>query len=245
MSDNIAMIRNAAQILLHVEPKPTSIDFIISHPFAGMTCMPVVTKHPISDQSRTFQSQFITYLDINTETGRTEWMKATSARINDAKNIFDILMLMHKPYQLMFLNMCVPYVTPATLGNALRRTWPHVENISTDPNLSPRDLAKLFKNSDPRTLMSPKDKHTFDSLPDIVTVYRGVTSVNKHIRNAFSWTTDKIVAEWFANRFDSKYKAVWTMNVPKKRILCCFDSSEHEVIVNMYRYRPTMKETVL
>lgn len=35
------------------------------------------------------------------------------------------------------------------------------------------------------------------------------------------------------------------MNIPKKRILCCFDSSEHEVIVNMYRYRPTMKETVL
>ena len=50
-------------------------------------------------------------------------------------------------------------------------------------------------------LMNKEERAFLASLPDQVTVYRGC-SVNK--ANSLSWTTDPVLARWFANRFNFK-----------------------------------------
>ena len=67
-----------------------------------------------------------------------------------------------------------------------------------------------------------------NSLPDTVTVYRGVTKVNHTRQKALSWTVDYQTAVWFANRnryrnyeTESGIHEVWTV-------------TEGEVIVNLY-----------
>ena len=78
----------------------------------------------------------------------------------------------------------------------------------------------------------------YESLPEEVTVYRGVTSYNRKKEKALSWTLDYEKAVWFANRFSTGTGEVWTMTVPKKRILCYFDGgSEQEAIVDLYRFK--------
>lgn len=49
--------------------------------------------------------------------------------------------------------------------------------------------------------MTEDEIETLRSLPETVSVYRGVTSYNAGKVKALSWTLDQKVAQWFANRF--------------------------------------------
>lgn len=92
-------------------------------------------------------------------------------------------------------------------------------------------------------LESRIEEASLNRLPDTVTVYRGVTKVNHTRQKAVSWTVDYETAVWFANRYrdyetESGIHEVWTVTVPKERILASFTEdgkdNEGEVIVNLY-----------
>ena len=86
--------------------------------------------------------------------------------------------------------------------------------------------------------MNEEELLVYESLPEEVTVYRGVTSYNRKKEKALSWTLDYEKAVWFANRFSTGTGEVWTMTVPKKRILYYFDGcNEQEAIVDLYRFK--------
>ncbi|MBR3791739.1 MAG: hypothetical protein IKK18_03470, partial [Clostridia bacterium] len=68
--------------------------------------------------------------------------------------------------------------------------------------------------------------------PDVITVYRGVTSYNNKKIKVLSWTIDPEVAKWFANRYQQQGQ-VYTATISKKHILAYFGGrNEAEVIVD-------------
>ncbi|MFD2729805.1 hypothetical protein [Enterococcus camelliae] len=64
-----------------------------------------------------------------------------------------------------------------------------------------------------------------------ITLYRGEASKSTPIQNSVSWTLDKNKANWFANRFDTVEKHLYSTEVKIDDILAYIDSSEKEVLV--------------
>ena len=90
----------------------------------------------------------------------------------------------------------------------------------------------MFKSTDPRLLMDEDDYQRFVGLDEVVTVYRGVTSMNAKNIKALSWTLDRDTAEWFAHRFGEN-GTVYEAQIQKKYIYALFTGrNESEVIVD-------------
>lgn len=96
----------------------------------------------------------------------------------------------------------------------------------------PKDKFLLwFEEANKAYLMDKREQKKFDKLPERVTIYRGVN--NPEFRYGFSWTIDKRIANWFANRYEGKQSYVYECTVDKKDLLCYFDiRNEKEVIIN-------------
>ena len=81
-----------------------------------------------------------------------------------------------------------------------------------------------------------------------VTVWRGTSVTNpeccNHMRTAISWTTDRDVAIWFANRLGIIGKnrgAVWEATIERSKIIAFTnDRDESEVIQHMNIKNPRM-----
>lgn len=222
MNRNIKNIRAVAKNLVDIEIKSTSIDFIVSHPFTNNIIVGV-------------KGSFINILE---EPER--WRKYLKERIEKA-SITEILYLMIPPYRLLFIEIISEALSDKEVGELLAEFWQGIEDISGDANVSGKSLVKLLQRADKTTLMDSDELEKYNSLPDIVTLYRGVTGYNKKRVKAMSWTDNKEQALWFANRFQSKEKELWTIKVPKSQILACF-SYENEFIVDLYSKR--IKRTV-
>ena len=90
----------------------------------------------------------------------------------------------------------------------------------------------MFRSIDPQMLMDEEERGLFQSLDDVVTVYRGVTSYNAQNVKALSWTLNREVAEWFAHRFGQN-GTVYEAQVKKENIYAVFlGRNEEEVIVD-------------
>lgn len=88
-----------------------------------------------------------------------------------------------------------------------------------------------FKEANKEYLMNKREQKKFDKLPERITIYRGVN--NPKFKYGFSWTIDKRIASWFANRYENKESYVYECTVDKKDILCYLDiRNEKEVIID-------------
>ena len=103
---------------------------------------------------------------------------------------------------------------------------------NNDHNVSKRELVALFKSVSPQYLMDQDEYQVYQSLGDIVTVYRGVALSNKTSVKALSWTLDYKTAEGFAHPF-GKEGTVYKAQIQKKHIHAYFAGrNESEVIVD-------------
>lgn len=229
-------VRDIARTLLHVEFSPASMPFIIHHPFTN--------SNPLCYMDENKNIVFADAFLPEDEPKRQIWRKMMEQEI-DESNLVRILNLVNRPYRLYFLYLCRNRLSERDMGSCLAATWSHIEYISTDSNLNSQKIISLFHSADRTTLMSDEEQAYIDSLPDVVTLYRGVTTINRNRKKAMSWTTDRKIAEWFAKRFDSPYKAIWTIQIPKSRILCYFDNGEKECVINLYRYNTDYKVEIL
>ena len=101
-----------------------------------------------------------------------------------------------------------------------------------NPNFTKAELTGMFKGADKKHLMSETGYRKWKEMPEIVTVYRGVTGYNgKNIR-ALSWTMSCKTAKWFAGRFKEQGK-IYQAEIDKKHILAYIDQrGESELIVD-------------
>ena len=197
---------------------------------------PLVVKHPFTDSGisgvRKEDGSLVIADLINKPEDLSTWRKQVSTLINESDSAFQIYMMITKSYALGFLKFARNSLSEKDFASILADAWIRTETPNNDPNLSKKDLLSMFKSTDPRLLMDEDDYQRFMDLDDVVTVYRGVTSMNAKNIKALSWTLDRDTAEWFAHRFGEN-GTVYEAQIQKKYIYALFTGrNESEVIVD-------------
>jgi len=140
-----------------------------------------------------------------------------------------------KSYRVTFIsylekeNIC----TKKMCGDLLLYQWTSIESFATDVNVSMRKILSWLKEANPNKFMDKEEKQILQSLPETITVFRGVKE--KQAVESFSWTLDKDIAIWFAERFEKK-GYVYQAQIPKDKIIAYTNErGEKEIILN-YHY---------
>lgn len=197
---------------------------------------PMIVKHPFTDSGivgiRTDDGGYGYANLLDNQADMDNWREHMEKRIDSIDDASGIFILITKPYALGFFKHAAQHLGREDFAKILAHTWIRTEAPNSDPNLSKSKLLTLFKSADPQILMDEEEYQQFLSLPDKVTVYRGVTSYNASNVKALSWTLDRKTAEWFAQRF-GEYGTVYQAVVDKQHIFALFTGrNESEVIVN-------------
>lgn len=222
----ISKIREMAKFFADIPIYDTRVGGVASHPFTNTWITGIYDK-----------DRKLTFVDLRKEDEQAKWREQIKATIEES-DLRGICLMLNKPYILTFISYIESMLSDEELGMILGTFWTAIENITGDNNVNGMEIVKWFKRADKKSLMNEEELLVYESLPEEVTVYRGVTSYNRKKEKALSWTLDYEKAVWFANRFSTGTGEVWTMIVPKKRILCYFDGcSEQEAIVDLYRFK--------
>lgn len=147
-------------------------------------------------------------------------------RLQEA-DINHLFIMVKKPYQLEVFDMVSPFLDKVDFNTLLSDIYKNIEFPNWD-----NDIEKLkghLESIDKELFMDEKNKRFYESLPEQVTVYRGVYS-EESLYDALSWTTEFETAQWFANRFGND-GIVLKGEILKEDIYCCY-LSEHEVVLN-------------
>ncbi len=90
--------------------------------------------------------------------------------------------------------------------------------------------AFTVERADRHYCMTPGERTEFSLLSESIRIYRGHTADNA---NGLSWTTDKDLAIWFANRFKEDGPQVTEGMIDKKWVLAYFNRrNEHEIVAH-------------
>lgn len=195
---------------------------------------PVVVQHPFTANGIVGISidGKVRLLDITeNEDDLNIWRNYKLKCIDTAENAFGIYMMMNTAYALTFLKYAKRYLSQKDFSSILVLAWIKSESPNCDVNLKQSELVGMFRQADSQILMTQSERKRLKSLPETVTVYRGVTSYNAKNIRVLSWTLDKAKAEWFAHRYGED-GTVYEARIDKSRIVAYFAGrGESEVII--------------
>lgn len=216
-------LKRRASLLLDIDIKPTKFSpLVVSHPFTDSGIVGIRGK-----------GGRIKVANLEDDLGAVgEWREQVRQQINESQTAFRLFVMVTKPYRLGFLEYAIPFLSEQDAAQLLSWTWTSSEAPNSNPNLSKAKALKLFRSIDPAKLMDEEEYERFQSLGNVVTVYRGVTSYNAKNVKALSWTLDRDVAEWFAHRYGEQ-GTVYEAQIQKEHIHALFlGRNESEVIVD-------------
>lgn len=217
MKTNLNQIKEVAKILLYTDIHYIEQGFV-SHPFANFAVQ------MIRENNKT------ELLDLTNEYDVERWRKYISKKIDTISSVQQFLIIMHKPYLPVFLKNIKDYLSDKDYANMLYDIWITVEYPNHDINVSTSEFISMFKKAKKKFLMNQEEQFVFDSLPETITVYRGIQK--DATTNALSWTLDKNVAKWFANRFNNNGTVV-EATINKKYVFAYINGrNEKEVVVD-------------
>lgn len=214
-------VKEIAKIFLAMKPMTTEMSpAIVQHPFTNTGYFPY----------RTVDGN-LRIINIMAPQGFNEWKEIMSEKIDRMTSVAQIFLYVNKPYSMTFLKYVKQYLSKQDFAETLAACWIREEQPNMNPNFTKAELTDMFKRADKKYLMSETGYRKWEELPEILTVYRGVTGYNgKNIR-ALSWTTSYKTAKWFAGRFEEQGK-IYQAEIDKKHILAYIDQrGESEVIV--------------
>ncbi len=218
-------IRQMARLFMRLDPEPTPLS-------------PMIIRHPFTDcglvHMRKQAGAFPEVSNIMEDKAAFDLWREDYIRehIDTMDNIAPLTVRLTKGYRMAFLKHAMPYMSQADFSQFLASAWISIEAPNSDPNFTQNQLVKLFKEAAPEHLMTAEDIELKNSLPDTVTIYRGLTEKNAKKIQALSWTLEERVAEWFAQRY-SPYGKVYQAEIDKEDILAVFTGrNESEVIVD-------------
>ena len=228
MITNMDEIKRVARVLLNTEVHfNDDFAFIVHHPFFQNSVYPIqdVNGMKLLDITK----------DDELEIARAN-METLISRIND---VFDLFMLMSKPYLPAFFKFANSYMSAADYARFLSEMWITVEFPNNDKNITAFQFVNLFKKANKQIMMSEEDWEYYKNLPETVKIYRGIRDGAK-VR-ALSWTTDYQTAHWFANRWTDDGD-VYSAEIDKKDILAYFSTrGESEVVVDFKKLKNIQK----
>lgn len=217
---DLAALKSLAHTLLWFDIQPTKMSpLVVKHPFTDSALVGICGEDGSLSAGNLLDDPSVLH----------SWRENVRQQINEAETAAGLLPLVTKPYRLGYLKLAAPYLCEQDAALFLSYAWISTESPNDDPNLSKKSLLAMFRSIDPQKLMDEEERELFQSLDDVVTVYRGVNAQNV---KALSWTLDREVAEWFAHRFGQN-GTVYEAQVRKENIHAVFlGRDEEEVIVD-------------
>ena len=185
-------------------------------------------------------------VDITTNDAiRAECINQWKTAIMDTESVEDLFCLVQEKYQLTFMSYIRSYVDNTTFSKLLHDAWIYAENGNQDVNVDIPEIISWFKEADKAALMSKEDYAYYKKLPQVITIYRGVSQNGTYY--GMSWTDNQEKAKWFRNRFDGYMEDaptyLLTTNISKDDILAYFnDRDEHELVVDIEAIKDSIVE---
>lgn len=220
---NLDKIKSMAYSFLYLDmEQDKQLPFFVHHPFfdSVMICDDEGIFNAMEDKER--YNRFLSAYNDNC--------------IKRVKDLTDVMCLIRNNYKVCFLRFLYESdaITLKECGNELARWWSSV-NVNHDVNVSKTAVMKWLKAADKNVFMNEEDYTVYSTLPDNVTVYRGVQ--NKDHAKGFNWSLSKDVATRFAT--DIYYKKegfLCEAKVAKKDIIAYTDQrNEKEIILDYNR----------
>lgn len=220
---NLEGVKKIAKLFVNLPIECNNKFDIIQHPFISNRFVPKILEP--EDVGKV-----IPFYDVYDEEDLKEVRSMLKKIINTIKDYQNFSIIVNKPYLLTFFKYTKDFLSNEDYSEFLSTVWTYTEYPNNDTNVTTRELVSYFKKSDKKILMSKDELEAYNKLDDLITIYRGVKPGAKV--KALSWTTDKKVAKWFADRYEKNgkvYKAV----IDKKDVLAYFLSrNECEVVVD-------------
>lgn len=119
----------------------------------------------------------------------------------DEADLIGVFLLLNPPYILNFLKYTARYMSDEDLGRVLGGFWNRIEQISLDTSVTGQNIISWYKRADKKTLMDEEERAVFNSLPDEVTIYRGVTSHNRRKKKPFRGVLTRRLPSGLLNDF--------------------------------------------
>lgn len=186
--------------------------------------IPLFVQHPIFQNRIMFVGdQRIDLLSDDADIVRDFYTE----KIQAVSSLDTFFCIIRKPYYLAFLKYAKPFLSVSDFSHMLGEAWTLEEMPNDDVNVSVSQAVRWFRSADKKFLMNDSEYQAYQNLPDILTVYRGVTP--GHNPDGLSWTSDIEKAQWFANRFGSGYLLKGTAR--KKDVLAYFGRRREEEVV--------------
>ncbi|BAL83505.1 hypothetical protein SELR_17970 [Selenomonas ruminantium subsp. lactilytica TAM6421] len=217
---NIDMVRDVTKRLFDVvEITPTAgVEkfWVCSHPFTTST---------MSVNPRTGEA-----LDLTQKADFAKYRKMMFETI-DKCDLPQVCVLVQTAYKMTWFKYCSPYMGRKDYAEMLKECWVTEENPNQDANVSTTEAVKLFRKASKRHIMDAEEMAYFENLPDVVTVFRGVSPGRERL--GLSWTDNREKAEWFKSRFerDGKKGILLTATIAKKDVLAYINARDEREIV--------------
>lgn len=226
-------VKRVARVLLHTPIHETTVPLIVNHPFFLTAIQPVRNE---------MTGEYDTINILDDIKGRKRVYDYISQQIEETENIAQIgFTLIDKKYRLLFLKMVEPFCSSEDIGTYISSLWVSVECISQDPNVSHRDIIRMFNRSSKATLMTDGERNALDVMPDVISIYRGVRlpegTISSKGDHGFSWTLDRDIANWYCHRYGNmnrQTEKLYQAQIRKEDILAYFGerAGEKEIVVN-------------
>lgn len=176
---------------------------------------------------------FIHWLDDynNYELQQSE---AKCCLVRNAENIYTVISLIERRYKIEFIRLLEEreLITLKQAGNLLASQWRSLERIKQKTL-----CLKYLKHADLKAFDEDNIVENYNSLPDEITIYRGIhgTNNNRAVKT-FSWTIDLEKAEWFAKRYITldETPTVYAAQIRKKHVFAYLKGREEEEILLDY-----------
>lgn len=214
-------VKRIARIFLYMNIQQGNFPFIIYHPVFETSTHPAMIDGDWK------------MLNLMNPEELEQAREAMLPIIAKQTDVYNVVMLIRKPYQLTFLKHIRPYLSKEDQDKTLATVWVNVENPNQDANVSLRTAASWFRNANKKYLMDADELAYYEKLPQHLIVYRGV-SVGRNPKG-LSWTWSLDTAKWFAHRFDvdDQKGYVQMASVDKSEILAYFNGrNEDELVVD-------------
>lgn len=220
---NLEKVKKIAKQLVDLPIECDNRFGIIHHPFISNRFVPKILEP--EDVGKV-----IPYYDVYNEEDLNKVRSMLKKTIDTTKNYQHFVIIVNKPYLLTFFKYTKDFLSNEDYSKFLSTAWTYTEYPNNDANVSTRELIYYFKKADKNILMSKDELEAYNKLDSVIAVYRGVKPGAKV--KALSWTTDKKVARWFADRYEKNGK-VYMAVIDKKDVLAYFlNRNEYEVVVN-------------
>ena len=186
--------------------------------------------HPIFETVVAFNPKTHEMFDLFAEPEKYQALLKDYADEIRGYSLSRVFLSIRPPYKLTFFKHVAEYLSEEDFAEYLIECYTGCEVTSDTTNVSKQELIDFFTKADKQYLMDKEDLEVFNSLPDKVTIYRGVR--DKAGVYELSWTLSLEKARWFANRFSSLGYVFKTV-VNKADILCYISCrGEQEVVID-------------